>query len=277
LHWATTVVEDDSGGMRRSHVRRVPVVPCSAFKGFRLPPAVIVLAVRWYLRLTLSDRDVEELLAVHRIEVDHVIVFRWVQRVAPLLVDAALLCTLHNTDRYANSRIEADHGRLKARLQPMRGLKCGHTAGVFMHGHAFSRTCVVGTTNSGFDARAHGRRGSVHLTRPGHLNATPTAARSRAAGSDSTHQRRVDRVPANGGRPRRPPADTIDRSAPGEASSPPFGCYESHRASAAAHQRACAANPAPRGLLRGAHTRLQQPHEKIGASVGRPQRESRGG
>jgi transposase, IS6 family len=82
----------DSGGMRRSHVRPVPIVPSSAFKGFRFPPEVIVLAVRWYLRFGLSYRDVEELLAERGIEVDHVTVFRWVQRFTPLLVDAARPC-----------------------------------------------------------------------------------------------------------------------------------------------------------------------------------------
>jgi transposase-like protein len=61
----------------------------SAFAGFRFPPAVIVLAVRWYLRFGLSYRDVEELLAERGIEVDHVTVHRWVQRFAPLLADAA--------------------------------------------------------------------------------------------------------------------------------------------------------------------------------------------
>jgi len=35
----------------------------SVFAGFRFPPAVISLAVRWYLRYGLSYRDVEELLA----------------------------------------------------------------------------------------------------------------------------------------------------------------------------------------------------------------------
>jgi transposase-like protein len=39
---------------------------------------VIVVAVRWYLRYGLSYRDVEELLAVRGIEVDHVTVYRWV-------------------------------------------------------------------------------------------------------------------------------------------------------------------------------------------------------
>ena len=44
----------------------------SAFVGFRFPPEVIRLAVRWYLRLGLSFRDLEELLAERGIEVDHV-------------------------------------------------------------------------------------------------------------------------------------------------------------------------------------------------------------
>jgi transposase, IS6 family len=41
---------------------------------------VIVLAVRWYLGFGLSFRDVEELLAERGVEVDHVTVYRWVQR-----------------------------------------------------------------------------------------------------------------------------------------------------------------------------------------------------
>jgi transposase, IS6 family len=35
----------------------------SAFAGFRFPPDIIVVGVRWYLRFGLSYRDVEELLA----------------------------------------------------------------------------------------------------------------------------------------------------------------------------------------------------------------------
>jgi len=48
-----------------------------------------VVAVRWYLRYGLSYRDVEELLAERGVQVDHVTVFRWVQRFMPLLADAA--------------------------------------------------------------------------------------------------------------------------------------------------------------------------------------------
>lgn len=78
--------------MRR--IRRVrPVLPPpSAFAGFRFPREVIVLAVRWYLRYGLSYRDVEELLAERGVQVDHVSVFRWVQRFTPLLAEAARAC-----------------------------------------------------------------------------------------------------------------------------------------------------------------------------------------
>ena len=38
---------------------RTPL-PRSAFSGFRFPPEVITVAVRWYLRYGLSYREVEE-------------------------------------------------------------------------------------------------------------------------------------------------------------------------------------------------------------------------
>jgi transposase-like protein len=50
------------------------------FAGFRSPREVISAAVRWYLRYGLSYRDVEELLAERGITVDHVTIYRWVQR-----------------------------------------------------------------------------------------------------------------------------------------------------------------------------------------------------
>jgi hypothetical protein len=50
---------------------------------------VIVLAVRWYLRYGLSSRDVEQLLAERGLTVDHVTIYRWVQRFTPELIDAA--------------------------------------------------------------------------------------------------------------------------------------------------------------------------------------------
>jgi transposase-like protein len=47
-----------------------------AIAGFRFPADVIVLAVRWYLRFGLSDRDVEELLTERGVDVDHLIICR---------------------------------------------------------------------------------------------------------------------------------------------------------------------------------------------------------
>jgi transposase-like protein len=201
--------------------RRPAPIAHSAFAGFCFPSDVIVLAVRWYLRFSLSYRDVEELLAERGVEVDHTTVYRWVVRFTPLLADAARLCrhavgrrwqvdetyvkvggqwryvyravdqfgqvidvfvsprrdataarrflqqaidstkvtpaevvtdkattypivlddllpaVWHHTERYANNQLECDHGRLKARLRPMRGLKQDRSARVIIAGHAF--------------------------------------------------------------------------------------------------------------------------------------------
>ena len=56
--------------------------------------------MRWYLRYGLSYRDVEELLGERGIEVDHVTVYRWVQRFTPLLADAAGPCRHTVGDRW---------------------------------------------------------------------------------------------------------------------------------------------------------------------------------
>src|SRR2546427_8884879 len=85
----------------KRHRRRRPVVGVpSAFAGFRFPAEVIMLAVRWYLRYGLSYRDVEELLAERGIEVDHVSIYRWVQRFTPLFIDAARPCRHSCGDRW---------------------------------------------------------------------------------------------------------------------------------------------------------------------------------
>jgi transposase-like protein len=206
--------------MRTRRPRPAPTTR-SAFAGFRFPPDIIVLGVRWYLRFSLSYRDVEELLTERGVEVDHVTVYRWVLRFTPLLAEAARPCrhrvgdrwfvdetyvkvagrwryvyraidqfgqvidvfvsarrdasaarrffqraigttkvapvevvtdqaatypmvlaellpaAWHRTDRYANNRVECDHGRLKARLRPMRGLKQDRSARVIVAGHGF--------------------------------------------------------------------------------------------------------------------------------------------
>ena len=104
-------------------------------------------------------------------DVHHVTIYRWVQRFTPAVIDAAWPCrsldtvlgnhgppaevttnlaapllrvidevlfdAVHDTEQYANNRVENDHGRLKARLRPMRGLKRDGTASVVIRGHAF--------------------------------------------------------------------------------------------------------------------------------------------
>src|SRR6266550_1615434 len=88
------------GGQMRRGRMAVPVVERSAFAGFRFPPEVITVAVGWYLRYGLSYRDVEELLAERGVEVDHVSIYRWVQRFAPLFADAARPCRHAPGDRW---------------------------------------------------------------------------------------------------------------------------------------------------------------------------------
>ena len=75
----------EGGSMKRTRRPGPPVRMPSGFTGFRFPPEVILLAVRWYLRYGLSYRDLEELLAERGIEVDHVTLYRWVQRFTPLV------------------------------------------------------------------------------------------------------------------------------------------------------------------------------------------------
>jgi transposase-like protein len=84
----------------RTHRPRLAPSARSAFAGFRFPPDVIVLAVRWYLRYGLSYRDVEELLVERGVEVDHVTVYRWVLRFTPMMAEAARPCRHAVGDRW---------------------------------------------------------------------------------------------------------------------------------------------------------------------------------
>ena len=178
--------------------------------------------------------DLEEVLTERGVDVDHVTLFRWVQRFTPILIDAAdpsrdavsdrwyvdetyvkvsgvwryvyraiddhgqVIDVLvskrrdadaarrfftrvirdhgqpaevvtdraaalakaiselapdvwHNTVQYANNRVEADHGRLKARLRPMRGLKRDRTAIVVIKGHALIQNVRRGHYEPGTD------------------------------------------------------------------------------------------------------------------------------
>jgi transposase-like protein len=57
--------------------------------------------------------------------------------VYPRVLDELIPSALHIVEQYANNPIEADHGRLKARLRPMRGLKRHRSGRILAAGHAF--------------------------------------------------------------------------------------------------------------------------------------------
>ena len=74
---------------------------------------------------------------------------------APLLrvVDELMPDAFHDTEQYANNRVECDHGRLKARLRPMRGLRTDRTASVVITGHGFIQNLRRGHYELGAEAR----------------------------------------------------------------------------------------------------------------------------
>jgi IS6 family transposase len=47
--------------------------------------AIILLCVRWYLRYSLSYRDLEETMVERGLSVDHTTIYRWVLSVGPVL------------------------------------------------------------------------------------------------------------------------------------------------------------------------------------------------
>ena len=89
--------------------------------GFRFPSEVITVAIRWYLRYRLSYRDVELLLAERGIKVDHVTVYRWVQRFTPLFIEAARPCRHTTGDRWFVDETSVKASGRWRRLSPMSG------------------------------------------------------------------------------------------------------------------------------------------------------------
>jgi len=48
------------------------------FHGGHFPKSIVLQAVFWYLRYSLSYRDIEELMKEREVELDHATVQRWV-------------------------------------------------------------------------------------------------------------------------------------------------------------------------------------------------------
>ena len=62
----------------------------------------------------------------------------------PRVLDELIPSAPHTVERYADNPIETDHGRLKARLRPMRGLKRRRSARIIAAGHAFIQSLPRG-------------------------------------------------------------------------------------------------------------------------------------
>jgi transposase-like protein len=71
-------------------------------------------------------------------------------KAAPYLrvLDELAPAALQVTEQYGNNRIEADHGRLKARLRPMRGLNVSARRHEPLQAMRSCRTSAADTTNS---------------------------------------------------------------------------------------------------------------------------------
>jgi transposase, IS6 family len=78
-------------------------------------------------------------------------------RVYPRVIVELLPAAFHDTEVNGNNRIETDHGRLKARLRPMRGLKRDRSARVVIAGHAFIQNPRRGFYDLGTDVSPSAR------------------------------------------------------------------------------------------------------------------------
>ena len=73
----------------------------------------------------------------------------------PRVLDELAPGACHVTEQYGNNAIEADHGRLKSRLRPMRGLKQLHCLQVITAGHAFIQNIRRGHYELGAEETAN--------------------------------------------------------------------------------------------------------------------------
>ncbi len=95
----------------------------------------------------------------------------------PPALDLTVPGVLHRTKQYRTKGIERDHGFLKERLRPMRGLKSVASTQVFSRGHALMRNIGRGfVRGDGGSYSAAGVRLDVELARPSSLNRLAAAA-----------------------------------------------------------------------------------------------------
>jgi transposase, IS6 family len=77
--------------------------------------------------------------------------------VYPRVIEELVPAARHILERYTNNRVESDHGRLKARLRPMRGLKIIRSLRTIAAGHAFVQNLRRGHYALSVDLPAHAR------------------------------------------------------------------------------------------------------------------------
>ena len=70
----------------------------------------------------------------------------------PAVLEELMPWAWHHVERHANNPIEADHGQLKHRLRPMRGLRTDRTAQTIIAGHAFMQNLRRGHYELAVDA-----------------------------------------------------------------------------------------------------------------------------
>jgi transposase, IS6 family len=78
-------------------------------------------------------------------------------RVYPRVIDEFVPAARHVLEQYSNNSVEADHGRLKARLRPMRGLKTIRSLRAVAAGHAFVQNLRRGHYELTVDVPPHDR------------------------------------------------------------------------------------------------------------------------
>jgi IS6 family transposase len=77
--------------------------------------------------------------------------------VYPRVIEDAVPGARHVLERYEHNRVETDHGRLKARLRPMRGVKTIRSLRVLASGHAFVQNLRRGHYQHTVGVGAHHR------------------------------------------------------------------------------------------------------------------------
>jgi hypothetical protein len=105
------------------------------------------------------------------------------------VLDELLPAGCHVTEQYTNNPIEADHGRLKSRLRPMRGLKRLRSARVICAGHAFIQNLRRGHYEFGMDVDPRHRLQRLSPNSCHHLKPAPPPLSLAAFGQRNTANR----------------------------------------------------------------------------------------